>query len=131
MPHHGAEHTLASDRDSVLTAQDAAQWHLICELLSSGALAAARQDWAALTEYAPTSRAVFGGFLQQAARRPGTPLLLLACAFTLPRLFSLGVYGASLRSILAVSAALALLPSKSEAADVVRDTFAKTQSWRP
>ena len=128
-PYRSVGSVIRSHRVKVLGAQTEAEWSAICASLSSGALAAARLDWAELTRAAPSSEPRLP-VLRRALPRLTAPVTLIAGAILLPIIFHLDAYAVSLRSVLIVSAVLALLPGQSEAAAVIRDTMTKTQTWR-
>ena len=115
----------------VLAAQDVERWLDICESLASGALAAVRGDWAALTANAPAPGPTRRGRLGRMVGRLSSTLVLLTCAIALPQILNLGAYGSSVRAILSVSAALALLPgdASKDASKTVQDTVSKAMHW--
>jgi hypothetical protein len=115
-------------RVKVLAAQDTEEWRAICESLASGALAAARRDWTALTANAPAPGPTRRSRAGRTARRLSSTVVLLICAIILPQVLDLGAYGSSVRAILAVSGALALLPG--DTSGVVREAISRAMPWR-
>jgi hypothetical protein len=127
-PYLAVASVVRGHRIKVLAAQSEEEWSAVCASLASGVLAAARQDWAELTRAAP-SVAPRWPILRNTLRRLAGPVTLIAGAVLLPIAFPLGAYATSLRSILTVSAVLALLPGQSENAGIIRDAMTRTQGW--
>jgi hypothetical protein len=109
-PYFAVASVLRDHAQSVATAKNSDDWLRICQSLTAGAVAAARDDWDALLAHAPAGAPGRRAVALQVLRRMTAPAVLALSGILLPIWISLGEYGGSVRTSLLVAAVVSLLP---------------------
>ena len=129
-PYHAVAAVLRSHVPLVVTAKSQSDWQRVCQSLASGAIAAARNDWAALLVNAPAGVRLRRSSVIQTLRRLVPAAVLAASGLLLPIWIPIGAYGPSVRALLIVNAALSLLPRSAAVGDTVTGVLAKALPFR-
>ena len=128
-PYFAVATVLRDHTQNVATAKAVDDWLVVCQSLTVGAVAAARNDWDALLAHAPSRTRSRRVVALQILRRLTAPAVLALSGILLPIWISLGAYGGSVRTSLLVAAVLSFLPSNT-GSETVNGVLAKVLPYR-